>query len=324
MKRLVTITPVLALLSITAAAGFAEEDGDAPAPAFRVVNMVDDFIAYHRTCAESDGPTRDRRWTEMLEMKYPQFFADAIYRRKEGDDRIAYRQVCIRRFWEEIAPRIDAIARRNQGIVSVVEGVARDFRKALPEARAATDIFITISFSFRGKALTVGGKEVVALGLESFTKPGTLQLRITLAHELFHFHHLRTFDGGGGLYRTLWAEGLATYASAVVVPGEKRSTYLGFPVEKMNLCYDLLPQLAADLRKNLGENDHRLKRLYFGAERNDTQVPPEAGYYIGLLVAESAAEGTTLGKLAQLNPKEVFAILARELDKLAQRSEESD
>lgn len=317
MKRCSWITAVLVLLSIAVVGARGEESGDAPAPDFRIVNMVDDYLAYYRACAESDGPTRDRRWTEMLETKHPQFFADAIYRRKEGEDRDAYREVCIRRFWEEIAPRIDEIANRNEGIVAVVEGVIRDFRKALPDSREATDLYITISFSFRGKAVTVGEKDVIALGLEFFTEPGDLQLRITLAHELFHLHHFQTFDAGGGLYRTLWAEGMATYASAVVVPGRKRSTYLGFPVAKMNRCHELLPLLAADLKKNLGENDHRLKRIYFGAEENDTKVPPEAGYYVGLLIVESAAEGTSLSKLAKLSPKEVFALLALELDRLA-------
>jgi len=324
MTRLTTVVAVLILFSITVAGVLAEGETNAPAPAFRIVNMVDDFVAYQRDCTESDGPTRDKRWTEMLEAKYPKFFSDAIYRRKQGEDRDAYRQVCMRRFWGELSPRIDEIAKRNEGIVAVIEGVIRDFRKALPDSKATTDIYVTISFSFRGKAVTVGEKDVIALGLEFFTEPGDLQLRITLAHELFHLHHFQTFSAGGGLYRILWAEGMATYASAVVVPGQKRSTYLGFPIEKMNRCHDLLPLLAADLRKNLGENDHRLKRLYFGAEKNDTKVPPEAGYYIGLLIIESVARGKSLSGLAQLSAKEVFPILARELDRLAQRPGESD
>jgi hypothetical protein len=321
MTRILTFTAVLASLLIATARAIAEEAG-AVAPAFRIVDVVPDFIAYHRACTESDEAARDERWTAMLEAKHPQFFADAIYRRKQGEDRAAYRRDCIRRFWEEITPRIEEIAKRNEGVVAVAEGVIRDFRKALPDSRAATDIYITISFSFRGKAVTVGDHDVIALGLEYFTEPGDLQLRITLAHELFHFHHVQTFDAGGGLYRTLWAEGLATYASAVLVPGQNRSTCLGFPVEKMNRCHELLPLLAADLRKHLGENDHRLKRIYFGAEANDTQVPPEAGYYVGLLIVERVAKGTDLCALAKLEAKEVLALLARELDRLAESGDE--
>jgi hypothetical protein len=94
--------------------------------------------------------------------------------------------------------------------------------------------------------------------------------------------------------------------------------YLGFSVDKMNLCHDLLPQLAADLRKHMGENDHRLQRLYFGAEPNDTQVPPEAGYYVGLLITENLARNIPLDDMARMPAKQVFGLLEEELTRLEQ------
>ena len=283
---------------------------------YRVINMIDDFLAYYDAVHEKSDREKSTAWEDMLENKYPQFFRDAIYRRKTGADRDRYKESCIARFWREIAPEIEAIAALNQGVNDRVHRVVNDFRGHFPGFKPRTDFYITISFSFRGKAVTVGGKDVLAIGLESFLDSPETQLEITLAHELFHLYHFQFFSAGGGLYRTLWAEGLAVYASAMVVPGHRRSTYLGFPVEKMNRCHELLPQLAADLRKNLGRNDHRLKRIYFGAEPNNTRVPPEAGYYVGLLVVEDLARKITLDRLARLPAKEVFSLLEQALTDL--------
>jgi hypothetical protein len=249
----------------------------------------------------------------MLEGKHPLFFRDAIYRGKKGAERDRYKQVCIRSFWDEVAPRMGEISRLNSGLENEIHLLVADFQKHFSDFSATTDIYITISFSFRGKALPVDNRTVIAIGLEAFHEGDEHQMRITLAHEMFHLYHFRFFQPGGGLYRALWTEGLATYASAVVVPGHRRSTYLGFAVEKMNRCHDLLPLLAGDLKKNLGQNDHRLKRIYFGAEPNDTRVPPEAGYYVGLLIIEKLAAEVPPDQLARMPAQKVLPLLAQEL-----------
>ena len=285
---------------------------------YRIINVADDFLAYYQAGQGKSPDEQAGLWDSMLESKYPDFFQDALYRRKTGADRDRYKQSCINRFWEEISPHMDRIARLNQGAEKRIRTMVAEFQKHLPGFKPQTDFFITISFSFRGKAVTVGGRDVMAVGLEFFEDPGSPQFEITLAHELFHLYHFQFFNAGGGLYRSLWAEGLATHASAVVVPGHRFSTYLGFPVEKMNQCHDLLPLLAGDLRKHMGDNDHRLQRLYFGAEPNDTKVPPEAGYYVGLVIMDNLAKTIPLDDMARMPAKQVFAVLEGELKRLEQ------
>jgi hypothetical protein len=304
----------LAICIIQSGPGFA-----ANADAYRIVNVADDFQAYYQSGRDKDSNQRLALWDAMLESKHPVFFQDAIYRRKTGADRDRYKQDCINRFWDEVAPHMDRIAAFNQGIEERIQTVVAEFKKHLPGFSPQTDFFVTISFSFRGKAVTVGGRDVLAVGLEFFENPDSPQFEITLAHELFHLYHFQFFSAGGGLYRSLWAEGLATYASAVVVPGHRQSTYLGFTGQKMNQCYDLLPLLAADLRKHMGENDHRLQRLYFGAEPNNTKVPPEAGYYVGLLIIQNLANKIPLDDMARMPAKQVFGLLEKELAQLEQQ-----
>ena len=85
----------------------------------------------------------------------------------------------------------------------------------------------------------------------------------------------------------------------------------------MNRCQELLPEMAAELRREMGSNDERIRRIYFGAEPNDTPIPPEAGYYVGFFVAESLAKERPLAELARLQPRAVFPLIERELARLA-------
>ena len=295
--------------------------GSVPAQAgYRIVNVVDDFVAYYEAARQGDAARQAALWDSMLEAKHQAFFDDALYRRKRGAERERYKDYCRETFWQEIAPRMDYYRKLNQGLAQTADQVVRETQKHLSDFRPATDFYLTFSFSFRGKAVGVGGRDVLALGLEYFHgAEAERQIRITLAHELFHLYHFQFFSASGGLYRSLWTEGLATYASAVVVPGFNRSVYLGFPGPKMDRCHELLPLLAADLKKNMGQSDRRLERLYFGAEDNDTKVPPESGYYVGLLIVERLAKEYGLAKMARLDKDTVYRLLATELDRLAAR-----
>jgi uncharacterized protein YjaZ len=315
-RRTLIITAIacLAILLVVPAnsrsAGSLDNDHDC-----RIINVVDDFISYYRECRKTDKKTKIAKWDSMLELKHEDFFNHAIYRKKEGEDRKSFKKGLIKEFWTEIAPKMKALAALNKRAEKDILSVVRQFKEQFPNFDTSRDYYITIAFSFVGKVVDVAGQDVFAIGLESFGDD-TLQFRITVAHELFHLYHFQSFSTSGALYRKLWAEGMATYASAVIVPGYRDSKYLNFSVEKMNRCYELLPKMAAELREHMGENDKRLERIYLGAEKNDTGVPPEAGYYVGLQIVGSLARKTPLSELAKLKGKQVYPLVEQELKRL--------
>jgi len=294
----------------------------------RIINVADDFLAYHKACADGDAPTRMAKWKTMLEDRHPRFFADVIYRKLEGAQLAKHKKWCFNEFWKNVAPRIPALAKVNRGIADRIRAVLTQFRKHFPDFRTETDFYVTVAFSFKGKVDTIrtsegsGGKaekaekKIFALALERLSAAGP-DAEITIAHEMFHLHHFQTFSTRGALYRTLWAEGLASYASVVVVKGHRLTTYLGFSGKKADLCNEMLPVLAADLKKYMGQVDQRRRRIYFGAEANDTTVPPEAGYYVGFLMVSSLAKKHALKDLARMPSRQVYKIVASELDRLA-------
>lgn len=287
-------------------------------PAWRILNVADDFLRYHDTCKAMLPIARAASWDAMLERKHPALFNDAIYRKKQGAERARFKQWCIDSFWKDVAPKIEAIRTLNGTVPRQVTETVAAFQKAFPDYTPSTDFYVTVSFTFRGKVVDVGGKNVFGIGLDRLDPAKPLEVPVTIAHELFHLYHFATFRPSGGLYRTLWAEGLATYASAVVVPGHHDSTYLGFPGEKMNRCAALLPAMARELKAKMGGSDPRLQRIYFGAEANDTQIPPEAGYYVGLQIARRLAAAHSLRDLARMDAKAVYPLVAGELGRLAE------
>jgi len=280
-----------------------------------IINVADDFVAYYKKCLDADDETRAKQWDKMLESKHQDFFDYAIYRNKKGEDRENFKKARIAEFWNDIAPKMEKIAKLNKNAEAEIKNVLGEFKKYFADFDPARNYYITIAFSFKGKVVDVAGKDVFAIGLESFGDD-ILQFKITVAHELFHLYHFQFFTTSGAIYRKVWAEGMATYASAVIVPGYKDSKYLGFSVEKMNKCYELLPKMAAELRKNMGERDEKLERIYLGAENNDTEIPPEAGYYVGLQIVASLAKKTPIDELAKLKSDKVYALFETELKKL--------
>jgi hypothetical protein len=284
-----------------------------PATAPHIVNLVGDFLAYADQCKALDAGQRAARWDAMIEAKHADFINQVIYRKKQGAERERYKRWVIEHFWTDVIGKLDDVRKLNADIAARIAQATAQFRKSFPDFSGVTDYYVTISFGFAGKVDQVNGRAVFAIGLEKFA-PDSANLEMTIAHELFHLYHFQTFSTAGGLYRQLWAEGLATWASMGCVPGHRYSAYLGFSGEKMNQCQKLLPKMAAQLRQNMGgQRDPKLERAYFGAEDNDMGIPPAGGYYVGLLVCEALSKQYTVAQMARLDADTVYRLVEAQL-----------
>lgn len=268
-------------LADTGAGGVPQATTAALPDGHQVVDLVPVFLAYADAGKELDAAGRTQLWDHWLEQPHQAFFDAAIYRGLQGAERDTWKAQVIDQFWSELVPAgLDDLATIDaDALTHVVQGRA-DFAAAFPGFAPDCDYMLTIAFSFAGKVVDMGTGRVFALGLESFALGGP-ELDITVAHEQLHLLHFATFSPQGGLYRGVWSEGMAVYASGLVVPGYKFSQYLGFPADRMNAIYDLFDNLKEDIAANLSSSDQALKRAYLGVEPNDTWIPPGSGYYIG-------------------------------------------
>ncbi|MBP7934528.1 MAG: hypothetical protein KA354_07745 [Phycisphaerae bacterium] len=284
----------------------------------KIYNITEDFIAYAEQNANADAATRTAQWNELLEGKYPDFFNQVIYRNLTGDDLAAYKAQIIDQFWNEIVPQLNTLKQTSSTAVQRVLDGRTSFKNLFADFAPQTDYYLTVAFSFHGKAVDLNGQTILALGLENYA-PNEPELDITIAHEQYHLYHFTTFSPSGGLYRGVWTEGMAVYASEQVIPGHEMTEYLGFTTERITQMHDLFDDLTQDILNNMGTTDQTIKRAYLGAEDNETWIPPGSGYYIGYyLVQELVEQGNTLATMTRWDADTVYGQMQDTLPTLEQ------
>jgi hypothetical protein len=185
------------------------------------------------------------------------------------------------------------------------------FAQALPDFRCDYTVYIAPTFGrMDGAGRVVDGHPALVLGpdvIASYQTPA--QLPVFLAHELFHRYHFTVAGFSDDLaerdllWRSLWAEGLATYASARLNPDRPLADALLLPRDLAERAAPLVPALARTLEAKLDEVDPSTFALFFmggDASAKARGWPARSGYYLGYLVAQRLAQRHPLPELARL------------------------
>jgi len=217
----------------------------------------------------------------------------------------------------ELVTRLRHLVERTQASFAKLNGFRCDF-----------PIYLTDSLGqFDGAGRIVDGRRSLVLGVDTLdAEQDRISLRVFLAHEIFHRYH---FMVGGfsddaadrqPLWRTLWAEGLATYASRTLNPGATIGQALMLPTDLAKRAAPLTPQIAADMLSHLDEVNPDVYRTYFTYGNKAVTargLPWRSGYYVGYLVAARLARRHTLSALAHLPPRRVHMMVRVALQTLA-------
>jgi hypothetical protein len=181
------------------------------------------------------------------------------------------------------------------------------FRKSFPDFHCDFPIYLMISLGHMdGAGRVVGASPALVLGVEMIDRIETpAQMPVFFAHELFHRYNYRVagFSDDPGdrqpIWRTLWAEGLATYVSAELNPERPLSDAMIVPRNLAERAAPQIERLARALRDNDAPNPN-LYAEYFEMGSAKNGIPPRAGYYVGYRVASLAAREYNLYRLAHL------------------------
>ena len=209
----------------------------------------------------------------------------------------------------------------------LVDRTQASFRN-LAGFRCDFPIYLTDSLGqFDGAGRIVAGQRPLVGGVDALDGERSLiALPVFIAHEMFHRYH---FMAGGfsdddadrqPLWRTLWAEGLATYASRALTRGATIEQALMLPADLSQRAAPLRSRIAADLLAHLDQIDPDVYRTYFTYGNKAVAargLPWRSGYYIGYLVAERLARRHTLGQLAHMPPRQVHALIRDALREMA-------
>lgn len=204
----------------------------------------------------------------------------------------------------------------------ILPAASRRFANAFPDFRCDFPIYLTVSLGhFDGAGRVVGGRPALVFGVDAIGESED-QLPVFVAHELFHRYHFQVagFSDDPGerqaIWRSLWAEGLATYVSARLNPDRPLSDALIYPADLQERGTPLMAQMARDLLRN-DKPDKALYRTYFLADARDGPIPPRAGYLVGYKVAEMLESRYGLAGLAHLKGKKLKDEIDRCLKDLA-------
>lgn len=196
------------------------------------------------------------------------------------------------------------------------------FGRTFPEFRWGGRVYVMWSaFCFDGRAQIINGEPSILLGVDVLASTGNRNATALVLHELFHVHHGATFaPDRRRLWHSLWREGLATYAARTLAPKASLKEQL-LPPELIAAVDKDRARLAADLLTRLDDEGGRAQTLYFRTDDRTEPVPPRAGYYLGLLVAEQlAASGNDLATMTKWDAETAGSRVRHALSALADAS----
>ena len=306
------ITALMAALLVSA---------DATAAAScRVIDAAADFWPLTKHLAEATPAEQAAAFRTDVIARFPELYTRDVLGTSDS-----------RRFDEEAVAAL-AAARKNrmhakqteQTLMREIPGYVARFSKSFPDFRCNFPIYLMISLGHMdGAGRVVGASPALVLGVDTIDRIETpAQMPVFFAHELFHRYNYRVagFSDDPGdrqpIWRTLWAEGLATYVSAELYPDHPLSDAMIFPPDLAERAAPQIEKLARGLRDNDAPNPG-LYAKYFETNSAQSGIPARAGYYVGYRIASLAAREYSLYQLAHLRGSALRRDINRWLDELA-------
>jgi len=175
------------------------------------------------------------------------------------------------------------------------------FREAFPKFRCGTAVYLLYSAgAFDGATRDVSGKEALMFGLDVIARLKE-PLSPLFAHELFHVYHAeRIPKAPEAFYWNMWEEGLASYVSQRLNPGEQACCLP--PAPPIDAA---LPKIVAGALQRLDSEKPEDYRPYFLGTQDPLDIPQRSGYLLGYRVAVEAGKTRSLEELADLQPADV-------------------
>ena len=288
----------------------------APAETYRIVDATGGFWPIAQQSGNMTSADQAAAFKKMVVSKFPELYTEQMLGMKNGQ---TFDAKIIKTF---------AKARSNEfrgqfiirELVRELPAYIMHFKETFPDFRCDFPIYLMVSLGyFDGAGQIVAGHPALVFGVDTIAEIETLEsLPVFATHELFHRYHFQSagFSDDPGdkqaIWRTLWAEGLATYVSAKLNPTRPLADAMIFPRELAEQAAPIIKRLAHALRSN----DAAAPALYAEYFEGDG-VPPRSGYYVGYRIAEMAAENHTLYELAHLSGPTLHQAINDSLDQLA-------
>jgi Predicted Zn-dependent protease (DUF2268) len=229
----------------------------------------------------------------------------------------------LEKYLDQVTPYLSAIRKIHARFIKECEPIEESFCARFPDFnRSQAAIYLMLSlFRFDGK-IPHDNPRALFLGLDGLAKfhGASVPLDVILSHELFHLYHfqvnaLPTPIDTIPLYRLIWQEGLATYASASMNPKATMADVLLDP----RLARDgpkYVPAVARTLVTQLESTDDEATARYLSYRRG-SEIPSRMGYLIGYDIVARLAPTRSLTELARLRGQRLLSLMRQQVRGLA-------
>ena len=280
----------------------------APVRGYELIDVTDSYFAFWDQHQGASLEKQMERFVSDVIPAHPEVYAPSVIdldQDMSADEALLIR---LRRYLPKASEKLDAIRAAHIAVADSLHRYEASFLEAFDDFAFTGRIDVTASLgAFDGATRTVDGEKALLFAVDGigFLHPPGSNPAPFFHHEIFHLYHQQAMEEVGAdaekfsIARELWAEGLAVHVSRVLNPG---ATYQDLLLnDQMVVDTDArMAELTADLAANLTSSDKELYAEYF-LLRGGKRVPRRSSYYIGMRVAERAAEGRTLKQLARLH-----------------------
>ena len=258
---------------------------------------------------------RVRLFSEEVIQSHPE-----IYRRP---DVFKTDLTTLEKYLNQVTPYLPAIRKIHARFLKECEPIEKSFCARFPDFdRSRPEIYLMFSlFRFDGK-IPHDNPRALFLALDGLAKfhGSNVRLDVILSHELFHLYHFQVNALPANidhipLYRQIWQEGLATYASASLNPKATMADVLLDP----QLARDgpkYVPAIARALVTQLESTNDEATAQYL-SYRRESKVPSRMGYLIGYDIVARLAPARSLQELARLRGQRLLSLMREQVRALA-------
>jgi uncharacterized protein YjaZ len=279
---------------------------DASVGSCPIFNTADEFVALAHRAETMPPMAQIAAFHVTILSKFKYLYTDGVLGIKDkGDlDKLAVEELA-RIQKDGFASEVIA-----KQLMQLFQNFIAQFQSTYPDFECNFPIYMIDSLGrLDGAGRMVRGHPALVIGIDTiaqYSKPE--RIPILIAHELFHRYHYQAAGFSDDLndrqpiWRTLWAEGLATYMSEQFNRQSQLSDVL-LSRDLAERAPPLIGQLAMGLQNN-GAPNPRLFAEYFranSAAARTERIPPRSGYYVGYRVAMLAAQHHNMSELAHLH-----------------------
>jgi len=280
-----------------------------------ILKTVDLYPSFLRCLRETDKQERAKLFYASVLQPYPE-----IYGRPET---FKTDPATVSKYLDEVRAYLPSIRKIHERLIDEAESIVQSFCMHFSDFdRSRVKVYFMLSlFHFDGK-IPHDNPRALFLALDGLAKfhGAHVNLGVMLSHELFHLYHFQVNPlpvsmDEVPLYREIWQEGLATYASHSLNSDATLADVLLDP----QLASDgpkFVPTVARALLTQLEATDDETTARYFFYWRG-SKTPSRMGYLIGYDIVAHLTATRSLKDLSRLRGARLLHLIREEVRALA-------